>query len=79
MVSHQPADNLAKNQSGADSPETSRQAISRLNREWLRAAGAEVADEARVEISPLVALAPTDLAGRIVPGQTIPDGAILRP
>lgn len=71
--------NPVKNQSGADSPETSRQAICRLNREWLRAAGAEVADKARVEISPLVALAPTDLAGRIVPGQKIPDGSILRP
>ena len=70
--------NPVKNREGADSPETSRHAISRLNREWLRAAGAEVADEARVEISPLFALAPTDLAGRIVPGQKILDGAILR-
>ncbi len=71
--------NPVKNQSGADSPQTSRQAISRLNREWLRSAGAEVADEASVEISPLVALTPTDLGGHIVPGQLIPDGTILRP
>ncbi len=71
--------NPVKNQSGADSPETSRHAISRLNREWLRAAGAEVLEEARVEISPLVALDAGDLTGRVSPGQQIPDGAILRP
>lgn len=70
--------NPVKNQSGADSPETSRQAICRLNREWLRAAGAEVADEARTEISPLVALAASDLGSRITPGQQIPEGTILR-
>ena len=69
--------NPVKNQSGADSPETSRQAICRLNREWLRAAGADVADEARVEISPLFALDASDLARRITPGEPIPDGTIL--
>ena len=71
--------NPVKNHSGADSPETSRHAICRLNREWLRTAGAEVADEAQIEISPLVALDAIDLAGRVAPGQTIPDGTILRP
>ena len=71
--------NPVKNREGADSPETSRQAINRLNREWLRVAGAEVADESRVEISPLVALAPEDLKGRVTPGQKIPDGTILQP
>jgi UDP-N-acetylglucosamine/UDP-N-acetylgalactosamine diphosphorylase len=71
--------NPVKNREGADSPETSRAAIFRLNREWLRAAGAEVADDARVEISPLVALTPEDLKGRVAPGQVFPDGAILRP
>ena len=70
--------NPVKNHSGADSPETSRQAISRLNREWLRAAGAEVADEAQVEISPLYALSASDLAGQVTPGQKIPHGSILR-
>ncbi len=71
--------NPVKNQSGADSPETSRRAISQLNREWLRAAGAEVSSAARVEISPLFALDADDLTGRVSPGQQIPDGAILRP
>ena len=71
--------NPVKNREGADSPKTSRQAICRLNREWLRAAGAEVAEEARIEISPLVALAPEDLKGRVTPGQKIPDGTVLSP
>ncbi len=71
--------NPVKNHSGADSPETSRQAISRLNREWLRIAGAEVAEESQVEISPLYALEPSDLTGRVQTGQKIPDRTILRP
>lgn len=45
-----------KNHTGKDSPETSRAGLLALHREWLRAAGAEVADGVQVEISPLAAL-----------------------
>lgn len=45
-----------KNQTGIDSPETVRRAMSHLFRGWLREAGAEVSPEARVEISPRFAL-----------------------
>lgn len=68
--------NPVKNQSGADSPETSRTAICRINREWLRAAGYFVADEARVEISPLVN---TEALEKFhSPGETIADGTVLK-
>jgi len=70
--------NPVKNQSGADSPETSRAAICRLNREALRAAGAIVADDARVEISPLVDLT-EDAWGRKLAHQTLADETILMP
>jgi hypothetical protein len=39
-----------------------------LHRHWLRQAGAEVADDIPVEISPYVALEASDLVGRIRPG-----------
>lgn len=71
--------NPVKNQSGADSPDTSRAAICRLNREALRAAGAKLADDARVEISPLLALHEQGLAAKVKPGQPITDGSILVP
>ena len=71
--------NPVKNNSGADSPETSRAAICRLNREALRAAGAQVSNEARVEISPLLALEPDLLARQVVASQWVPDGTILSP
>ncbi len=45
-----------KNQRGNDSPETVRVAMNHLHRRWLKEAGAEVAPEAQVEISPLFAL-----------------------
>jgi UDP-N-acetylglucosamine/UDP-N-acetylgalactosamine diphosphorylase len=45
-----------KNQSGIDSPDTARQAMNALFKRWLAEAGAEVAPEARIEISPLFAL-----------------------
>jgi UDP-N-acetylglucosamine/UDP-N-acetylgalactosamine diphosphorylase len=45
-----------KNQTGIDSPETSREAMNRLFRSWLREAGSEVAPGVQVEISPLFAL-----------------------
>jgi UDP-N-acetylglucosamine/UDP-N-acetylgalactosamine diphosphorylase len=45
-----------KNQSGIDSPDTARLAMNDLFKRWLVEAGAEVAPEARIEISPLFAL-----------------------
>jgi UDP-N-acetylglucosamine pyrophosphorylase len=45
-----------KNRSGIDSPETARLAMNDLFKRWLVEAGAEVAPDARIEISPLFAL-----------------------
>lgn len=45
-----------KNQTGIDSPDTARQAMSNLFRNWLEEAGVQVAPGAQVEISPLFAL-----------------------
>lgn len=64
--------NPVKNQSGADSPETSRNAISRIGQEWLRAAGIAVAEDARVEISPLFALDSHDVAKQLSHGWNPP-------
>ncbi len=51
-----------------DTPEAVRAQIVALHREWLRAAGAEVAEEVDVEISPLFALDAEELAERVAPG-----------
>jgi UDP-N-acetylglucosamine/UDP-N-acetylgalactosamine diphosphorylase len=58
-----------KNAAGAptDSPETVRRQMSALHRDWLRRAGAEIDDATAVEISPLFALGPADLAQKIPP------------
>jgi UDP-N-acetylglucosamine/UDP-N-acetylgalactosamine diphosphorylase len=60
-----------KNATGSDSPEVVKRAISELAAEWLRRAGAEVAGDAVVEISPLVALEPGDASNLVRPGQKI--------
>ena len=60
--------NPVKNRDGADSPETSRAALSRIGREWLAAAGVAVPDDRPVEISPLQALDADELASRIASG-----------
>jgi len=59
-----------KNGPGAptDSPEAAQAAMVRVHSEWLRAAGAEVAPNIAVEISPLFALDAAELAGKIQPG-----------
>ena len=57
--------NPVKNRDGADSPETSRKALSRIGREWLAAAGQTVAEGCCVEISPLIALDADELAARL--------------
>ena len=65
--------NPVKNPDGNDSPQTSRDALSRIGREWLRAAGETVDDEAVVEISPLVALTSEQLVERLARGDITRD------
>lgn len=60
--------NPVKNRDGADSPETSRAALSRIAREWLMAAGQKVAEDQPVEISPLLALDAAEMAQKIAAG-----------
>jgi UDP-N-acetylglucosamine/UDP-N-acetylgalactosamine diphosphorylase len=66
-----------KNAEGDDSPATSRQALSALYAGWLEAAGVTVprdpagAVTVPIEISPLTALGPGDLAGRVESGSRI--------
>ena len=54
-----------KNQKGNDSPDTARAAMNRLHRSWLQEAGAVLAPEARVEISPLYALDKEELVRKL--------------
>jgi UDP-N-acetylglucosamine/UDP-N-acetylgalactosamine diphosphorylase len=63
--------NPVKNKSGADTPETARAGLQALYRSWLRQAGAIIADDVPVEISPLRALDEEDVKGRIKAGMTI--------
>lgn len=63
--------NPVKNCDGADSPETSRAALSRIGREWLAAAGFAVPDDRPVEISPLQALDGGELTQRIAAGTVL--------
>ncbi len=57
--------NPVKNRSGADSPATSRAALSRIGREWLTASGQTVPEGVDVEISPLIALDAAELEAKI--------------
>ena len=54
-----------KNQKGDDSPDTARSAMNRLHRSWLQEAGAVLAPDARVEISPLYALDKEELIRKL--------------
>jgi len=54
-----------KNQKGDDSPDTARAAMNRLHRSWLQEAGAVLAPEAQVEISPLCALDKEELIRKL--------------
>ena len=65
--------NPVKNRDGADSPDTSRAALSRIGREWLAAAGCEVSHDRPVEISPLLALDAEELARKIATGTVLVD------
>jgi len=62
-----------KNASGAkdDTPESVRSQLSALHRGWLRQAGADVADNVVVEISPLYASDAEELRARVRPGTRI--------
>jgi UDP-N-acetylglucosamine/UDP-N-acetylgalactosamine diphosphorylase len=62
-----------KNASGAkdDTPESVRAQMAALHRDWLRQAGAEVADDLPVEISPLYALDAEELRAKVQPGTRI--------
>ena len=54
-----------KNRQGKDSPDTARAAMNNLYRSWLAEAGAVLAPEARVEISPLYALDKEELIRKL--------------
>jgi UDP-N-acetylglucosamine/UDP-N-acetylgalactosamine diphosphorylase len=54
-----------KNKDGSDSPETARSAMVDLYRGWLTKAGAHVAPEATIEISPLFALDEDELCNKL--------------
>jgi UDP-N-acetylglucosamine/UDP-N-acetylgalactosamine diphosphorylase len=69
--------NPVKNASGADSPRTAREALSRLGREWLRSAGRDVPDSAVVEIGPLFALDEDELKSRLSRGDEFTQRAYL--
>ncbi len=62
-----------KNAPGAkqDTPEFVKSRLSALHAEWLRKAGAEVAEGIPVEISPLFALDAEETAGKIQPGTRV--------
>lgn len=61
--------NPVKNREGADSPQTAREALSRLGREWLRLAGQEPDPAQSVEISPLIALDAAELRQKLQSGE----------
>ncbi len=60
-----------KNATGADSPETVKAALAALVADWLKRAGAEVPAGAAIEISPLFALEPEDVAEKVKRGTVI--------
>jgi UDP-N-acetylglucosamine/UDP-N-acetylgalactosamine diphosphorylase len=63
--------NPVKNATGDDSPDTAREALSRLHRGWLREAGVIVEDQIPVEISPLFALDADELRRKLQPGTRV--------
>jgi UDP-N-acetylglucosamine/UDP-N-acetylgalactosamine diphosphorylase len=56
--------NPLKNKTGEFSPPDVQRSLMALHRSWLRTSGVPVADDVPVEISPLFALGPEDLAAR---------------
>ena len=67
--------NPVKNATGPDSPATARTALEALGKSWLHAAGATVAENATIEISPLFALDAEEVQAK-VPAGTQYEGAV---
>jgi UDP-N-acetylglucosamine/UDP-N-acetylgalactosamine diphosphorylase len=71
-----------KNAEGVDSPATARRDLTALHLRWLEAAGARIERGAggqfagHVELSPLTALGPADLKGKIAPGTVVRPGFV---
>ena len=61
--------NPVKNAEGADSPESSRSALTAIGKKWLEAAGKTTARDAAVELSPLIALDAEELAAKLACGE----------
>ena len=70
-----------KNADGAatDTPAATKQAMSDLSKKWLRAAGAKVADDAKIEIHPSWALDEQAVKTRVKPGTTYDKDTYLQP
>lgn len=72
-----------KNASGVDSPATSHQLQTQRNARWLETMGVKVPRKddgtvnAKIEISPLIALEPEDLAGADLPQEIAPGASIV--
>lgn len=75
VVEADPAEAFApvknSDQEPTDNPRTARTALMALHRQWLRQAGAQVADDVPVEIHPLWAASPAEVAARLPPGSVI--------
>jgi UDP-N-acetylglucosamine/UDP-N-acetylgalactosamine diphosphorylase len=82
VVEVDPAEGFAplKNGSGhqQDTPETVKAQMVALHRQWLRRAGAEVADDVDVEISPLWALDADEVGRTIPPGTRVTEPTYFR-
>ncbi|MBI5760525.1 MAG: UDPGP type 1 family protein [Planctomycetales bacterium] len=57
--------NPLKNKTGEFSPPDVQRSLMALHRSWLRVSGVDVADDVAVEINPLFALGPEDIAARL--------------
>lgn len=68
-----------KNAEGNNSPTSVREQMCDVHRDWLRQAGAEVSDAVEVEISPLFALTPQQLAERLPTGTKVEKATYFRP
>ncbi|QDU31822.1 putative uridylyltransferase [Anatilimnocola aggregata] len=75
VVEADPADAFApvKNadREPTDNAPLARQAMMALHRRWLRAAGVQIADDVPVEINPLFAASPAEIAAKLPPGTSI--------
>jgi UDP-N-acetylglucosamine/UDP-N-acetylgalactosamine diphosphorylase len=65
--------------SAKDTPEQVQRQMIALHREWLQAAGAKVAENVPVEISPLFALDARTVAQKVSPGTVVGQATYFRP